>query len=265
VPKELQPFQGCWKVELCDSEAKGFGAPQREVWKWRWAVKGDEIIWARRGEEWKLSLRVDPGEKPMKIDLTYLSGPHKGAKCLGMYEWGGVDGKTLCVSIQDPGADVPRPKGISMTSGGKTALIFLRKAEPVDPEKELAALQGTWTFRIAQTEAWPIPIGKGPDETGRGSERKWVVKGDRITWTSPDGREVKATFTIDPNKVPRHIDMTFLSGPSKGEKCVGVYEWGGADGKQLRLCMVDPGSKAVRPKDISYETNGGRSLILLAP
>jgi uncharacterized protein (TIGR03067 family) len=265
VPKELQLFQGYWQMTLCDSDVEGFGASQREVWKWRWTIKGNEITWARQGEEWKLSLHVDPDKKPMEIDLTYISGPYKGAKCLGMYEWGGIDGKSLNISIQDPGADVPRPNRIAMMGGGKTTLIFLRKTEPVDSKKELAAFQGAWTFRIAQTEGWPVPIGKGPDKTGQGSERKWVVKGNEIIWTSPDGKEVKASFTIDSTKVPKQIDFTFLSGANKGEKCMGVYEWSGADGKQLSLCVVDPGSKALRPKDISYETNGERSLIVLVP
>jgi RNA polymerase sigma factor (sigma-70 family) len=265
VLRELQPFQGFWKMELCDTAAEGFGAELREVRKWRWTVKGDQIIWARQGEEWKMSLEVDPTRKPKEIDLTYLSGPYKGAKCLGMYEWGGIDGKTLMISIQDPGANVPRPNAIRMTGTSQNSLIFLRKIEPVDPEKERAAFQGTWTFKIAQTDAWPIPTGNGPDKTGQGSERQWIVKGNEITWISPDGQKVRVRFTIDPNKVPRQLDFTFVSGPHKGVASLGVYEWGGVDGNQLHLCMVDPGSNAPRPKDISYKSNGERSLIVLAP
>lgn len=256
IPKELQPFQGFWKMELCDSAAEGFGAPQQEVGKWRWTVKGNEITWGRGGEEWKLSLKVDPSKKPMEIDLTYLSGPFKDEKALGMYEWGGIDGKTLMISIQDPGADVPRPNRIEMRGDGRTALIFLRRIEPLDPKKELAALQGTWTVENVQTDAWPKPIGQG-------NERKWAVKGNEITWTDLDGKEVKASFTIDPNKVPSQIDFTFLSGPHKGEKCAGVYERLGTDGTTLWLCLADPGSKATRPKDISFVSNGGRSWIAL--
>jgi uncharacterized protein (TIGR03067 family) len=265
LPKELQPFQGRWKLERCVSNVPGFGAEPQEVQKWRWTVLGEVITWSRQGEEWSIRLTVDPTRKPMEIDLTYLSGPYKDEKCLGMFEWGGTDGKTLCISIQDPGTNGPRPKDLWRTESSKNALIFLRKTESVDPEKELAALQGTWTFRLAQTEAWPIPIGKGPDQTGQGSERRWVVKGNEIAWTGPDGNEIKLAFTIDPHKAPRRIDVTFLNGPHKGKQCRGVYEWGGVDGKQLSLCMTDPDSKAPRPKDISFETAGGRSMIVLAP
>src|SRR6185312_11006608 len=95
VAKELQPFQGVWIITLCDSLNQKLYAPNTELRKWRWTVKGDEIIWALKGEEWKLSLKVDATTSPKHIDLTHLSGPFKGEKCLGMYRWGGVDGKTL--------------------------------------------------------------------------------------------------------------------------------------------------------------------------
>ncbi|QJX01278.1 sigma-70 family RNA polymerase sigma factor [Frigoriglobus tundricola] len=133
VPKGLLPFQGIWKVDLCDSATNGFGATPGEAQKGRWAVKGDAITWSRDGEEWAMTLRVDSTKKPMEIDLAYRSGPFKDEKCLGMYEWGGIDGKTLMISIQDPGAKAPRPKAIEMQ--GKTSLIFLRKTEAVAPKK----------------------------------------------------------------------------------------------------------------------------------
>jgi uncharacterized protein (TIGR03067 family) len=266
IPKELQEFQGLWVIGLCDTANKTLYASNAELRrKWRWTIKGDEITWAFKGEEWKLTFRVDPTKTPKEFDFTYMSGPFKGEKCQGIYDWGGVDGKSLEIAIQDPGAKKPRPTELSMSGSSQNALIFLHKTEPIDPEKELASLQGTWTLRLTQTDAWPNPIGKGPDKTGQGSERKWVIKGNEIRWTSPDSQEIKASFTIDPNKVPRQIDMTFLSGPNKGDKCQGVYERTGVGDKVLHLCMVDPGSKATRPKDISYDGFQGRSIIVLEP
>lgn len=133
VPKELQPFQGIWKVDLCDSATREFGLTPEEAQKGRWTVKGDTIHWKRDREEWTITLRVDPTKKPMEIDLTYQSGPFSGERCQGMFEWGGIDGKSLMISIQDPGAKVPRPKAIEMF--GKTSLIFLRRADMASPKK----------------------------------------------------------------------------------------------------------------------------------
>ena len=90
-----------------------------------WIVKGDEILWQRERQEWKLSLKVNPTKTPKEIDLTYLSGPFKGETCQGMYKWGTAGGKSLQISIQDPGATVARPTSISMKGSGKTSLMFL--------------------------------------------------------------------------------------------------------------------------------------------
>ncbi|MBI1315218.1 TIGR03067 domain-containing protein [bacterium] len=259
---EVERLQGTWAMDLCDSEVRGFGDSQDVVKQWRWAIHGNEVKWTRSDSEvWKLKFSLEPGKTPKEIDFTYLDGPHKGAKCLGMYEWGGVDGKMLLMSLQDPGATVARPKSISMKSGGQTSLIFLEPLPLDETEKELASLQGTWKFEIIQTDGWPKPIGKGPDRLGRGDQRKWVVKGNEITWTSPQGEEVKLSFTIDPSKAPKHIDVTFLSGPHKGQSCAGIYERGGVGGVVLWLCLTDPGSKAPRPTRVSYATQEGRTMI----
>ncbi len=261
IPKELQPFQGYWKMTICDSDNEKLGAEQQEASKWRWTIKGDEIIWGRKGEEWKLSLNVDPSKNPKEIDLTYLNGPFKGEKVLGMYEWGGIDGKCLNISIQDPGAKVARPTRFSWTGGGQTAMVSLRPTDAVDPKRELASLQGTWSFDNVMTDtAWSKPIGKIADKNGQGGERKWIMKGNEITWTRPDGKAVKASFTIGPKKVPGQIDITFLSGPNKGEKCRGIYEWAG---NELWLCFLDPGRKGDRPKYMRYASNAGNTWVFL--
>jgi uncharacterized protein (TIGR03067 family) len=258
-------FQGTFVMDLCDSLNKTLYAPQEEVLKWRWSIKRDQILWSRQGEEWKLTLKVDTSKKPKEIDLTYLSGPFKGETCQGMYEWGGIDGKSLLIAIQDPGAKVPRPTEIGMSSESNTSLIFLRPTAQTDAENELTSLQGTWTLKNFDTAGWPIPGGKGPDNWGNGSELRWTVQGNEISWTAPSGREIKASFTIDPSKSPKHIDLKFLSGPDRGEVCPGLYRRGDLDENILWICIADPGSNAARPKNFSYKREEGRSLLSLYP
>jgi uncharacterized protein (TIGR03067 family) len=123
---------------------------------------------------------------------------------------------------------VPRPYDISMRDNGHTSLIFLRPSKPSDAERELAAFQGTWTLKNILTDSWALPSGKGPDMSGEGSERRWVVKGNEITWTDPAGQEIKASFKIDWLKTPKKIDLTFLSGPDKGKRapaCTTAASW----------------------------------------
>lgn len=261
--KALEQFQGVWNMDLCDSTLAAFSATQEEAAKWQWTIKGDEILWSRQGEIWKVKLDVDPTGSPKEMDLTYLSGPFQGAKCLGMYEFGGIDGQSLLISMQDPGAKVERPHDISMSSSSHNSLIFLRPGKPSDTERELAAFQGTWTLKNFETDSWPLPIGKGPDKFGAGSELRWVIKGNEVTWTSPDGQESKAAFTLDPRQTPKQIDLTFLGGPNKGQTRLGVYQRGDTDGNVLWLCMADAKVANERPKSFSYQKNDGRSLLSL--
>jgi uncharacterized protein (TIGR03067 family) len=282
---ELKRLQGIWKMELCDSTLRTFGGTQKEAWTWQWTIRDDEILWSRQGDVWKMKLSVDLLKTPQKMDLdfvtgpfemdlTYLSGPFKGAKCQGIYGWGGVDGQSLMIAIQDPGSDAPRPKIFHMNSAIKTGLMILRSKKPSDAEREIAAFLGTWTLRNFDTgrfetnkdpSSWPVPGGKGPDKSGNGSELRWVVKQNEIKWTSPSGQEIKVSFTIDPFKMPKEIDLTFLNGPHTGETCPGIYQRDDLDQKIIWVCVADPGSKKVRPKEFSYKWGAGCSLLSLFP
>lgn len=124
-PKSLERFQGEWKMTLCDSTLKSLGASQEVVQKWSWVIRGDEILWSRDDDKWKLKLDVDASKSPGELDLTYLTGPYKGSKCLGMFQWGGVDKAQLMIAIQDPNSDAPRPTQFSMNSSIRTGLMIL--------------------------------------------------------------------------------------------------------------------------------------------
>ena len=281
---EIKRLQGVWQMTLCDSTHRTFGGTQKEVSDWQWTIKDDEILWSRQGEVWKLKLDIDPSKSPgemnkltynigpFEMDLTFLSGPFMGSKCKGIYGFGGVDGQSLMIAIQDPGSDAPRPTRFYMKGSVKTGLWILRPSKPSDAERESAAFEGTWTLRNFDSgkfernkdpSSWPLPGGQGPDKSGDGSELRWVVKQNEIAWTSPSGQEIKASFTIDPNQIPKQIDLKFLSGPHQGETCPGIYQRDDLDENILWLCMADPGSRKVRPKEFSYKWGEGRSLLSL--
>jgi uncharacterized protein (TIGR03067 family) len=122
--KELKRLQGVWQMEMCDSTLDTFGGTQQEASKWQWTIKDDEILWGRQGDVWKVKLHIDPTKSPHEVnhltydigpfemDLTYLTGPFKGAKCGGIYGFGGVDRQSLMIAIQDPGVRCPASDGI---------------------------------------------------------------------------------------------------------------------------------------------------------
>lgn len=286
IANELKRLQGVWQMELCDSTLQTFGGTQQEASKWQWTIKDDEVLWSRQGEVWKLKLEIDPVRKtnranlltyvigPFDLSLTFLSGPFQGAKCKGIYGMGGVDGQSLMIALQDPESNDPPPREFRMGGGVKTGLMILRPSKPSDAEREIAAFQGDWTLRNfdtgrfernKDTSTWPIPAGKGPDKSGAGSELRWTIRKNEITWTSPSGQEIKGSFTIDPYQTPKQITLTFLSGPHQGETCSGIYQRDDLNEKILWLCMSNPGSNKGRPKEFSYQWGEGRSLLSLYP
>jgi uncharacterized protein (TIGR03067 family) len=91
------------------------------------------------------------------------------------------------------------------------------------------------------------------------------VRGNEISWTAPGGQEIKASFTIDPSKSPKQIDLKFLNGPDKGDVCPGIYQRGDLDENILWICVADPGSNVVRPTSFSYKRDAGRSFLSLYP
>ena len=253
--RNLQPFQGTWNFGACESVL--WYAELEEIQKtWRWAIQGQEITWTRPGKETvKLSFTVDPSKSPNQIDLTFLDGPDKGEECRGIYEF---ERGNLWICMTEPGAKVPRPEKMAMSSTSKTALIILQdkdkkptvgaikagKAPPqiVGTEKpvvtDLWPLQGTCNFEDLHSQKWTAAA-----EEVRAWQ--WTIQGQEITWTRPGKEAVRLSFTLDPSKSPPQIDLTFLDGPDKGEKCRGVYL---ASRHEVLICFQDPGANVDRPK-----------------
>lgn len=116
------------------------------------------------------------------------------------------------------------------------------------PEKELAPFQGTWTVESITKDGTAVP----DEHTQR---LVLVIKDD--TRIIKDGDEVvsKATFTVDPSKSPKHMDITVSDGPLAGKTLRGIYEL--KDGT-LTICLALEGDK--RPTDLTAKEDSGRLL-----
>jgi uncharacterized protein (TIGR03067 family) len=77
---------------------------------------------------------------------------------------------------------------------------------------------------------------------------KWSFKGTEITASDPDGTTTKMSFTVEPGKKPKEIDVTCLDGPFKGKVLLGIYE---LDEGHLRVCLPDPTAKKSRPTEFT--------------
>jgi uncharacterized protein (TIGR03067 family) len=93
---------------------------------------------------------------------------------------------------------------------------------------------------------------RGEHET---ADRLLVLTGQEFTASDGNTTVMKGSFTIDPAKKSKIIDLESTSGRHQGETLEGVYE---LDGDKLKICFVAPGGK--RPKALvsTLDNNGFR-------
>ena len=112
-------------------------------------------------------------------------------------------------------------------------------------------IQGAWklmSFEVA---------GKGDDDT-KDENRELIIEGDKIS-VKNDGKDIeKDSFTLDPAKEPKVIDLITLSGNDKDKKRPGIYE---LDGDNLKICIDEKGEK--RPTAFATKEGDGLVLVVL--
>jgi uncharacterized protein (TIGR03067 family) len=98
-------------------------------------------------------------------------------------------------------------------------LLLAADKKPNTAPKELKKLQGTWKASRA------LPKGKKVPKVSRAFHQlKLIITGNKYVLKTADTTILEATFTLDPTKKPRRIDLHFTGGPVKGETRLGIYE-----------------------------------------
>jgi uncharacterized protein (TIGR03067 family) len=127
-----------------------------------------------------------------------------------------------------------------------TSLMLATGITPDEPKgkNDMDKLAGTWTCTSAVNDGKPLSAEVRQQlrltltkEGGYKTER-----GDQVLFDS--------TFTIDPAKTPRRIDITGTEGENAGKTAQGIYE---LDGDTLKICYTMPGKD--RPK--AFESKEG--------
>jgi uncharacterized protein (TIGR03067 family) len=128
---------------------------------------------------------------------------------------------------------------------------FAGEAAPPDPgrvKEEQQRLQGTWKVLSGESAGTPLPL-----EVTRNF--KLSFQGSAfITYIGDQKRE--GSYTVDPGKNPRTIDITLNSGPDKGKTQLAIYS---VLGNTLRICGAEPG----RERPTGFETHDRPGVILL--
>ncbi len=130
------------------------------------------------------------------------------------------------------------------------ALLAAADKPPDDVKKDLEKMQGTWVMTVLEIDGKLVPEEKLKDTT-------LVIKGDKYT-TTVKGKSHEATFTLDPAKKPKAIDMTMADGPNKDKVHRGIYE---LDGDTLRLCRGQQPDRE-RPAEFGTWPDSGVFLVV---
>jgi uncharacterized protein (TIGR03067 family) len=102
-------------------------------------------------------------------------------------------------------------------------------------ERERQRLEGTWKVTRADAGGTPIPQKEFRD-------LRLTFKGDKFTARRGDDDAQEGSFTIDPTKNPKEMDITRRNGPARGQKQLAVYQ---LNGDLLTICSCE--SETERP------------------
>ena len=128
---------------------------------------------------------------------------------------------------------------------GWYGLATARPADDKDPKADKDKLQGKWKITEAVLHGRPLPLDRAVAILGDTVE----FKGDKVTLRT------ESTFTLDPSKSPKWIDMP----TADGKGFVGVYA---LDGDKLTLHCTVPGTTA-RPTDLEFKKGVNTTRLVL--
>jgi uncharacterized protein (TIGR03067 family) len=121
------------------------------------------------------------------------------------------------------------------------ALLLVAAEGQGDAKKDQDRLQGTWTLTAEERDG-----NKTAAEDLKKRAVKLTFKGDKVTVQVGDRQEHAETFTLDPSKKPKEIDIA--------DKAKGIYE---LDGDTLKLRISHAGK---RPEKFDGQTGQGEIL-----
>ena len=220
VKQELARFQGTW--QLVYSETDGKTTPGDRIQAVRVEIKGNShsVYFGDKQVVHDVSFTLDPTVTPRTTDDTINDGPDKGKQFHGIYE---LEGDTLASCVAKVGENRPT-KFATIPGSGHTFRVFKRVRPGEDPKEkavrdELIRFGGAWRFA-------ELEIGGAKVPPASFAANRLILQGDRFL--AIDSRETSSGYyKIDPTRVPKSIDVVFISGSPKGTTVRGIYELAG--------------------------------------
>jgi uncharacterized protein (TIGR03067 family) len=117
-------------------------------------------------------------------------------------------------------------------------------------KKELARFAGTWLFASLEVEGKMLP-----PAAFKGS--KLILEGSHFVAVE-GGEKSQGSFKVDVSKSPKLLDVTFETGPAKGQTLLGIYE---LTDDTYKVCIGMPGK--TRPTAFVSKPGTGHVLEVL--
>jgi uncharacterized protein (TIGR03067 family) len=135
---------------------------------------------------------------------------------------------------------------LAMTGG----LVMAADGPKSDRAADRAALQGTWQVVEQQMRGGPGP--------GDPREQQMIFAGETFKLVEGDKVFLSGTFTVDPSRTPRVMEMKVSEGAGTDHAAPvhGIYE---LKGQELVWCAGEPGSEA-RP--VKFDTKGTTNVMI---
>ena len=141
--------------------------------------------------------------------------------------------------------------GVLLLAVGSLAcsVPVLARADEDRVKEEQERLQGTWKAVSIEAGGMKLPAQQVKDF-------QLVLKGNQFTGLAGK-HKFEGTYTVDPDKNPRRMDILPTSGPDKGKVRRAIYA---LQGNTLRICGAEAGKD--RPTGFKTEDEAGASLII---
>src|SRR5262249_19008942 len=121
--KELEKFEGTWKVTKLEAEGEQLPPAARE--KLEFVFKGDKVVIKGGKKDEEGEVKLNPSKKPAEITFVPKTGADAGKNQVGIYKF---EGKSLvfCIAVK---LDGERPSDFKSGKGSGAMTIVLEKAK----------------------------------------------------------------------------------------------------------------------------------------
>ena len=140
----------------------------------------------------------------------------------------------------------------SWAFGAIAIALIVTAGESELVRKDRAALQGTWKVIASEQDGEKVPADDIKDLF-------LIFKGDVILIREAGKSEEKFSFSLDPAKKPKEIDLTIKFGPAKGRVDRAIYS---IEGDTLRIC-IQSAKDTPRPREFSTRANSKLWLVVM--